>query len=87
MSQTFALWEFKTTTMHDAAKRACSVLTAAHGIKRSIMKHVADNKVAYKKLAACSLMQVVPKNLSGKLLRCVLRDKAREMRSRPAAKL
>ncbi|KIJ14795.1 hypothetical protein PAXINDRAFT_176643 [Paxillus involutus ATCC 200175] len=73
---------------HDAAKHVRNDPTAAHEIKQSIMKHVADNKVAYKKLAGgVEFIDVVPKNPSGKLLRRVLRDKAREMRSRPAAKL
>jgi 4-coumarate--CoA ligase len=54
----------------------------------SILQHVADNKVGYKKLAGgVEIIDVIPKNSSGKLLRRVLRDKAREMRTKPKAKL
>ncbi|KAJ8583879.1 acetyl-CoA synthetase-like protein [Rhizopogon salebrosus TDB-379] len=60
----------------------------ADDVKASIMKHVADNKVAYKKLAGgVELIDVIPKNPSGKLLRRVLRDKARGMRAVAKAKL
>jgi 4-coumarate--CoA ligase len=52
------------------------------------LQHVADNKVGYKKLAGgVEFIDVVPKNPSGKLLRRVLRDKARELRTKPKAKL
>jgi acyl-CoA synthetase (AMP-forming)/AMP-acid ligase II len=52
------------------------------------IQHVADNKVGYKKLAGgVEFIDVVPKNPSGKLLRRVLRTKAREMRTKPKAKL
>ncbi|KIJ62741.1 hypothetical protein HYDPIDRAFT_114438 [Hydnomerulius pinastri MD-312] len=68
----------------EAATRVQSDPTGTEKIKQSIMKHVADNKVAFKKLAGgVEFIDVVPKNPSGKLLRRVLRDKAREMRSRP----
>jgi 4-coumarate--CoA ligase len=44
--------------------------------------------VAYKKLAGgVELIDVIPKNPSGKLLRRVLRDKARGMRAVAKAKL
>ncbi|KIJ17716.1 hypothetical protein PAXINDRAFT_111237 [Paxillus involutus ATCC 200175] len=57
-------------------------------IKKSIMKHVADNKVAYKKLAGgVEFIEVIPKNPSGKLLRRVLRDKARHSALKPKARL
>lgn len=49
---------------------------------------VADNKVAYKQLAGgVEFVDVIPKNPSGKLLRRVLRDRAREMKAKPKAKL
>ncbi|KAG1749197.1 hypothetical protein EDB19DRAFT_1681264 [Suillus lakei] len=61
----------------------------ADKVKASIMKHVADNKVAYKRLAGgVEFIDVIPKNPSGKLLRRVLRDRARQLRAgRPKAKL
>jgi acyl-CoA synthetase (AMP-forming)/AMP-acid ligase II len=72
----------------DAAKRVEESPDAADEIKASIIKHVADNKVGYKKLAGgVEFIDVVPKNPSGKLLRRVLRDKARELRTKPKAKL
>ncbi|KZT08184.1 amp dependent CoA ligase [Laetiporus sulphureus 93-53] len=52
----------------------------ADKIKDAIIKHVADAKVHYKRLAAgVEFIEVIPKNPSGKLLRRVLRDKAKEM--------
>ncbi|KAG1849862.1 hypothetical protein C8R48DRAFT_613814 [Suillus tomentosus] len=72
----------------EAVKRVEESPPAAEEIKASIMKHVADNKVGYKKLAGgVEIIDVIPKNPSGKLLRRVLRDKAREMRMKPKAKL
>ncbi|KAJ8080399.1 hypothetical protein PM082_017232 [Marasmius tenuissimus] len=54
-------------------------------IKTSIAKHVADNKIAYKRLAGgVEFVDVIPKNPSGKLLRRVLRDRAKELRSSKA---
>jgi len=50
--------------------------------KASIMKHVADAKVHYKHLAGgVEFVDVIPKNPSGKLLRRVLRDRAKEMQA------
>ena len=44
------------------------------------MQHVADGKAYYKQLAAgVVLTDAIPKNPSGKLLRRILRDRAREM--------
>ncbi|KAF8547466.1 acetyl-CoA synthetase-like protein [Imleria badia] len=62
--------------------------TAAETIKQSIIQHVADNKVGYKKLAGgLEFVDVIPKDpSSGKLLRRVLRDAARSRKSRPVAK-
>lgn len=49
---------------------------------------VADNKVGYKHLAGgVEFVDAIPKNPSGKLLRRVLRDRAREMKVKPKAKL
>lgn len=56
-------------------------------VKTSITKHVADNKVAYKHLAGgVEFVDMIPKNPSGKLLRRVLRDRARDL-VRPSSKL
>ncbi|KZT08187.1 amp dependent CoA ligase [Laetiporus sulphureus 93-53] len=54
---------------------------AAKRIKAAIMKHVADAKVHYKWLATVKFIDEIPKNPSGKLLRRVLRDHARQMQS------
>ena len=52
------------------------------------MQFVADNKVAYKHLVGgVEFIDAIPKNPSGKLLRRVLRDRAREMKASPKAKL
>ncbi|KAF9236498.1 phenylacetyl-CoA ligase [Melanogaster broomeanus] len=95
--KTPASWEFKdeysgelplafVVLQPDAANRVRSDSTEAGRIKQSIMKHVADNKVAYKKLAGgVEFINVIPKNPSGKLLRRVLRDMAREMTTRSRA--
>ncbi|KAG2065599.1 acetyl-CoA synthetase-like protein [Suillus decipiens] len=65
-----------------AADRVGKDSRKAKQIKASIMKHVADNKVAYKHLAGgVEFIDVIPKNPSGKLLRRVLRDRARQLRA------
>ncbi|KIJ64488.1 hypothetical protein HYDPIDRAFT_90044 [Hydnomerulius pinastri MD-312] len=70
------------------AARAHEDPQVAEEIKKSIMTHVADNKVAYKKLAGgVEFIDAIPKNPSGKLLRRVLRDRARQLKSKPIAKL
>lgn len=49
---------------------------------------MADNKVPYKHLAGgVEIVDAIPKNPSGKLLRRVLRDRAQEMRAKSKAKL
>ncbi|KAG9315617.1 phenylacetyl-CoA ligase [Chiua virens] len=54
-------------------------------IKESVQKHVADHKVGYKRLAGgVEFIDVIPRNPSGKLLRRLLRDKARSLKSRAA---
>ncbi|OAX33663.1 acetyl-CoA synthetase-like protein [Rhizopogon vinicolor AM-OR11-026] len=64
----------------NAAKKVASDPAEAERIKASIKKHVADNKVAYKHLAGgVQFTDVIPKNPSGKLLRRVLRDRARDL--------
>ncbi|KAI0304294.1 amp dependent CoA ligase [Multifurca ochricompacta] len=65
----------------DAAKRAAS--GDAEKIKSSIFKHVADNKAKYKHLhGGVEFMDAIPKNPSGKLLRRILRDIAKELKSK-----
>lgn len=72
-----------------AANRVGKDLREADKIKASIMKHVADKKVAYKRLAGgVEFIDVIPKNPSGKLLRRALRDRVRQLRAGgPKAKL
>ncbi|KAI6030702.1 hypothetical protein F5J12DRAFT_954393 [Pisolithus orientalis] len=70
----------------EAGKRAQDS-SAAHEIKSSIAKHVSDHKAAYKRLARVEFVDSIPKNPSGKLLRRVLRDRARRLEPRGIAKL
>jgi len=56
-------------------------------LKAALMKYVADNKVPYKHLAAIEFVDSVPKNPSGKLLRRVMRDKAKAARQVTKARL
>ncbi|KAF9046777.1 phenylacetyl-CoA ligase [Panaeolus papilionaceus] len=62
---------------------------AAASVKKSITKHVADNKIHYKHLAGgVEFVPVIPTSPSGKLLRRVLRDEAKKLRAvQPRAKL
>ncbi|KAL7284583.1 hypothetical protein ACG7TL_001876 [Trametes sanguinea] len=48
-------------------------------VKAGIMEYVAKHKVYYKRLAGVEFIDAIPKNPSGKLLRRILRDKARNM--------
>ncbi|KAF5382321.1 hypothetical protein D9757_008482 [Collybiopsis confluens] len=68
-----------------AAKRGQRSEAEATNIRCSIQKHVADNKVYYKQLSGgVEFVPSIPKNPSGKLLRRLLRDQARNLgRSRP----
>jgi len=64
----------------NAAKRAASA--DAEKIKARIIKHVADNKSKYKHLqGGVEFIDVIPRNPSGKLLRRILRDRARHLRA------
>ena len=66
----------------DAAKRVSHNPSVVEDIKKSIIKHVADNKVAYKHLAGgVEVVDTIPTSPSGKLLRRVVRDKAKELRA------
>lgn len=53
-----------------------------------LAQHVADHKIYYKRLTGgVEFVDAIPKNPSGKLLRRVLRDKAKELRAKAKAKL
>jgi len=57
-------------------------------VKVEIIKHTAENKVAYKRLAGgVEFTDAIPKNPSGKILRRVLRDRAKEKLAGMKAKL
>jgi acyl-coenzyme A synthetase/AMP-(fatty) acid ligase len=59
-----------------------------HGERLSSLQHVAENKVAYKHLAGgVEFVDAIPVSPSGKLLRRVLRDRARAMKGQVKAKL
>ena len=48
----------------------------------TVVQHVADHKVVYKCLAGgVEFIDIIPKNPSGKLLRRVLRDRARKLKA------
>ncbi|KDR82330.1 hypothetical protein GALMADRAFT_237577 [Galerina marginata CBS 339.88] len=65
----------------EAASRAGKGRDEADGIKASIIKHVADNKISYKHLAGgVEFVSVIPTSPSGKLLRRVLRDEGKKLR-------
>lgn len=72
----------------DAAKRVQQDNSEADRMKASIIQFVADRRVKYKHLAGgIEFIDAIPKNPSGKLLRRVLRDRAKELRAKPRAKL
>ena len=51
-------------------------------------KHVADNKVYYKHLAGgVEFVDVIPKNPTGKLLRRLLRERAKQLMKKTKARL
>ncbi|KAF8187779.1 phenylacetyl-CoA ligase [Pholiota molesta] len=71
----------------DAVSRAGQNELALDEIKASIIKHVANNKVQYKHLAGgVEFVSAIPTSPSGKLLRRVLRDRAKELRRPSKAK-
>ncbi|KAH6916914.1 amp dependent CoA ligase [Coprinopsis sp. MPI-PUGE-AT-0042] len=62
----------------EASKRMGSSLAKQEELKRVIQKHVADHKVPYKRLAGgVVFIDAIPKNPSGKMLRRVLRERAK----------
>ncbi|RPD61672.1 amp dependent CoA ligase [Lentinus tigrinus ALCF2SS1-7] len=66
----------------DARLRVQADPKAMTETKRVIMKHVSDHKARFKWLAGVEFVDVIPKTASGKLLRRVLRDRARSMPKR-----
>ncbi|KAJ7897114.1 phenylacetyl-CoA ligase, partial [Mycena olivaceomarginata] len=73
----------------DAQKRVSTNPREGEKLKAELKKHVADAKIAYKRLAGgVVFIDAIPKNPSGKILRRVLRDKARQTQaSQERAKL
>ncbi|KAJ7644293.1 hypothetical protein FB45DRAFT_1053078 [Roridomyces roridus] len=72
----------------DAAARVASDLNRLEPIRAGIIKHIADQKIAYKHLAGgVEFVESIPKTPSGKLLRRFLRDKAKEIKRPAKAKL
>ncbi|KAJ6520072.1 amp dependent CoA ligase [Mycena sanguinolenta] len=66
----------------DAQKRVAKNPAEGEQIKSALKKHVADAKIAYKRLAGgVVFIDAIPKNPSGKILRRVLRDQARQMQA------
>ncbi|KAF9460146.1 phenylacetyl-CoA ligase [Collybia nuda] len=64
-----------------ARKRISGNQDASLKLKAVLEKHVADVKVAYKRLAGgVEFIDAIPKNPSGKMLRRVLRDQARKLK-------
>ncbi|KAF7297833.1 Phenylacetyl-CoA ligase [Mycena kentingensis (nom. inval.)] len=70
-----------------AAKRAKDAPQSLNGIRAGIIKYIADNKIHYKQLAGgVEFLDVIPRNPSGKLLRRVLREQAKELKKKGAVK-
>ncbi|OCH94572.1 amp dependent CoA ligase [Obba rivulosa] len=63
----------------DAQQRVKKYPAEAVKIKEALCKRVSDTKIAYKHLAGVEFIEAIPKNPSGKLLRRVLRDQAKQM--------
>jgi len=67
------------------AKKTKSNPQEVRRVKSELIKHVADHKTKYKWLeGGVEFIDDVPKTASGKLLRRVLRDRAREVRANQA---
>ncbi|EIW81332.1 amp dependent CoA ligase [Coniophora puteana RWD-64-598 SS2] len=72
----------------EATARVAKSPSEREKLKETIIKHTAENKVAYKRLAGgVEFIDAIPKNPSGKILRRVLRERVKEMWSKPKAKL
>ncbi|KZT72456.1 acetyl-CoA synthetase-like protein [Daedalea quercina L-15889] len=69
----------------DALERLKKDPTEGEKIKAAVIKHVADNKVHFKRLAGgVEFIDVIPRNPSGKVLRRVLRDRLRAQQATKA---
>lgn len=69
-----------------AAQRIHNSAWEADNMRSAISKHVSDAKVKYKWLTGgVEFLDVIPKTPSGKLLRRLLRDKARALRAKAKA--
>ncbi|KAJ7109969.1 phenylacetyl-CoA ligase [Mycena epipterygia] len=72
----------------EVLKRVSANASEGDKIKAALKKHVADAKIAYKRLAGgVVFIDAIPKNPSGKILRRVLRDQARQSQANQRAKL
>ncbi|KAJ7751240.1 amp dependent CoA ligase [Mycena maculata] len=72
----------------EALKRVTGNPSEGEKIKAALVKHVSDNKIAYKRLAGGVVyIDAIPKNPSGKILRRILRDKAKFEHGAQRAKL
>ncbi|KAJ7505503.1 hypothetical protein B0H11DRAFT_1796321 [Mycena galericulata] len=72
----------------DAASRVERKPADLQEIRTSIIKHVAGHKIGYKHLAGgVEFVQSIPKTPSGKLLRRVLRERAKELTKATKTKL
>ncbi|CCM05467.1 uncharacterized protein FIBRA_07688 [Fibroporia radiculosa] len=65
----------------DAQHRVSRAPVEANKVRAALEKHVSDTKVRYKWLAGLEFVDSIPKNPSGKLLRRVLRDRAKELQA------
>ncbi|KAJ7492378.1 phenylacetyl-CoA ligase [Mycena latifolia] len=69
----------------ETLKRVSTNPSEGEKLKVALKKHVADAKIAYKQLAGgVVFIDAIPKNPSGKILRRVLRDKAKTQDSQRA---
>lgn len=62
-----------------SAREAIKDKTKEEELRTALMKHVSAHKAPYKWIVGVEFTDAIPKNPSGKLLRRVLRDGAREM--------
>ena len=78
---TNAAEEIKKSIIKVREKKIASVKFSPHRLSsRFDLQHVADNKVHYKHLAGgVEFVSAIPTSPSGKLLRRVLRDRAKEL--------
>ncbi|KAJ7070760.1 amp dependent CoA ligase [Mycena amicta] len=69
----------------EAKQRAATSQKEEEALKNMLKKHVADHKVAYKHLTGgVVFVDAIPKNPSGKIMRRLLRDEARQKYSTKA---